>query len=223
MADALTRVGDGGVLTLDVHPGGGPANTAVALARLGTPTRFLGRISSDNFGELFRTRLAESGVQTGDCVNAPEPSTLAIAGLDPLGQAVYTFYAQSTADWQWTDTELGLLDRPATACVHTGSLALAMEPGGPRHERHLQRWRADATVCIDPNVRPASVARDVYRAKLPRWCALADILRLSEDDFAHLAPGESATRSPVACCTTSPPPLARSPEPSRPGPVGESF
>ena len=41
-------------LALRVLPGGGPANTAVALARLGTATRFLGRLSGDVFGSLFR-------------------------------------------------------------------------------------------------------------------------------------------------------------------------
>jgi hypothetical protein len=46
-------------LALRALPGGGPANTAVALARLGTPTRFLGRFSNDVFGALFRDRLSE--------------------------------------------------------------------------------------------------------------------------------------------------------------------
>lgn len=62
VADAFTdsRRGTHGELALRVHPGGGPANTAVALARLGTPTRFLGRLSGDVFGRLFRAHLAES-------------------------------------------------------------------------------------------------------------------------------------------------------------------
>jgi fructokinase len=39
--------------SLRVLPGGGPANTAVALARLGAPTRFRARLSQDAFGTLF--------------------------------------------------------------------------------------------------------------------------------------------------------------------------
>jgi sugar/nucleoside kinase (ribokinase family) len=49
-------------LALRVLPGGGPANTAVALARLGTPARLLARLSDDVFGRLFRRRLEASGV-----------------------------------------------------------------------------------------------------------------------------------------------------------------
>jgi fructokinase len=192
VADAFTRHDAAGApLVLDVHPGGGPANTAVALARLGTPTRFLGRISTDAFGELFRQRLTTSGVDVTGCIEAPEPSTLAIAGLDGEGQAVYSFYAEGTADWQWTGQELEAASEPTGACVHTGSLALARDPGGPRIEEFLERSRAHATVCIDPNVRPRSVPPTVYRGKILRWCALADIIRLSEDDLAHLAPDQS--------------------------------
>ena len=47
---------------------------------------------------------------------------------------------------------------------------------------------------IDPNVRPLLVPPAPYRERLPRWCALADILRLGEDDLALLLPGVSLVR-----------------------------
>lgn len=193
VADAFARQDAQASVVLDVLAGGGPANTAVALARLGTPARFLARISADVFGEMFRQRLTSSGVDVTGCVTASEPSTLAIAGLDAEGRAVYGFYAEGTADWQWTDTELVASSDGASACLHTGSLALVREPGGPRIEEFLERSRAHATICIDPNVRPGFVPPAVYRERILRWCALADILRLSEEDLAHLAPGSSVS------------------------------
>ena len=45
------------------RPGGGPYNTAVALGRLGSPTAFLSRISTDAFGEALLDRLNASGVR----------------------------------------------------------------------------------------------------------------------------------------------------------------
>ncbi|MGA5193081.1 carbohydrate kinase family protein [Streptomyces exfoliatus] len=176
-------------LALRALPGGGPANTAVALARLGTPTRFLGRFSHDVFGTLFRTRLSASGVDLTGSVTAPEPSTLAAADLDATGQATYTFYADGAADWQWTDHELAAARNDDAVCLHTGSLALVRRPGGSRIEEHLARAREHATVSIDPNVRPLLVEPSTYRERLPHWCAVADILRLSEDDCALLVPG----------------------------------
>jgi len=48
----------------DHQLGGAPANVACALARLGTPTAFLGRIGRDATGEAFATLFAERGVNT---------------------------------------------------------------------------------------------------------------------------------------------------------------
>jgi fructokinase len=180
---------DSGGLALRALAGGGPANTAVALARLGTPTRFLGRLSDDAFGTLFRARLSASGVDLTGSVTSSEPSTLAVADLDATGQAAYTFYADGAADWHWTDSELAATRNDDTACMHTGSLALIRRPGGGRIEEHLAQVREHATVSIDPNVRPLLVPASAYRERLHHWCAVADVLRLSEDDSALLAPG----------------------------------
>jgi fructokinase len=176
-------------LVLRVLPGGGPANTAVALARLGTPARFLARLSGDVFGRLFRAHLEESGVDLSYAVAAAEPSTLAVAELDATGQAAFSFHAQNTADWQWTPGELSKVDLSETACVHTGSLALVREPGGAVVEEFLKAAAPRATISIDPNVRPLLVRPEVYRARLTHWCGLADVLRLSEDDLELLLPG----------------------------------
>lgn len=193
VADALAdpEASGGHALTLRVFPGGGPANTAVALARLGTPTRFAGRLSGDTLGRMFRARLAASGVDLTGCVEAAEPATLAIARLDEQGRAEYSFFAAGAADWQWSAAELAAVPLHDTVCLHTGSLALARDPGGPRIEALLAGAREHATISIDPNVRPLLVAPAVYRERIGGWCAAADILRLSEDDLAVLLPGAS--------------------------------
>ncbi|QYC41197.1 2-dehydro-3-deoxygluconokinase [Nonomuraea coxensis DSM 45129] len=178
---------DGGGLGLRVLPGGGPANTAVALARLGTPARFLGRVSRDVFGGLFRGHLTSSGVDLSGCVEAAEPSTLAVAALDADGRAGYTFYAEGAADWQWSRDELAPARLGAAACLHTGSLALVRAPGRAAIEEFARAASAHATISVDPNVRPSLAAKDDYQ--VARWCAWADILRLSDDDLDVLLPG----------------------------------
>ncbi|MFB7862334.1 carbohydrate kinase [Streptomyces sp. NPDC056069] len=196
VADAFTVPAPApGELALRVLPGGGPANTAVALARLGTPARFLARLSDDVFGRLFRDHLEASGVDLTAAVRAPEPSTLAVAELDGRGQAAYSFHAQGTADWQWTAAELAATDLGSMTCLHSGSLTLVREPGGTAVEDFLTRASATATISVDPNVRPLLVAPEVYRERLPRWCALADLLRLSEDDLGLLLPDHTIERA----------------------------
>jgi fructokinase len=192
VADAFTdRTASAGEVALRVLPGGGPANTAAALARLGTPTRFLGRLSDDVFGALFRSRLIAAGVDLTGSVAAPEHSTLAVADVDADGKAGYTFFADGAADWQWTGAELAAVPQD-TACVHTGSLALVRPPGARHIEEYLAAMRAGATISVDPNVRLQLVPPTVYRDGLRRWCRLADILRVSQDDLEQLLPGTSA-------------------------------
>jgi fructokinase len=202
VADAFTAPGapPGGPLGLEVWPGGGPANTAVTLARLGTSTLFLGRLSRDPFGRMFRARLGAAGADLGRCPDAAEPSTLAVAGLDAEGRASYTFHAEGTADWQWTRAELAaaLPAAPgdAPACLHTGSLALVRAPGAALVEELLAAHRPHAAISVDPNVRTALAPPGLYRERLPGWCAAADLLRLSEEDLAVLLPG---ARPEAAC------------------------
>ncbi|GAA2860541.1 carbohydrate kinase [Streptosporangium fragile] len=193
VADAFVTPGaPAGELALRVLPGGGPANTAVALARLGTPTRFLGRLSDDSFGALFRGHLAASGVDLTGCVAATEPSTLAVATLDESGQARYSFHAEGAADWAWSPAELTAERVGEVSCLHTGSLALVRPPGAENVEDLLAAVAGRVTVSVDPNVRAGLVPLGLYRERMPRWCALADIVKLSDDDLEQIHPGEPA-------------------------------
>src|SRR5690242_547260 len=71
------------------RPGGGPANTAVTLGRLGIDVSLAARISTDPFGARIRRHLAESGVDLGFSRAVDDPTTLAVATLDETGRAGY--------------------------------------------------------------------------------------------------------------------------------------
>ena len=43
--------------------GGGPANTAKALAKIGIDTQFIDGISTDDYGQMARSELVTSGVK----------------------------------------------------------------------------------------------------------------------------------------------------------------
>ena len=157
----------GGGLAMTARAGGSPANVAVGLARLGIPTRFAGRISRDGLGPFLRAHLEQSGVDVKLCVDAPQPATVAIVGVDDTGTAAYSFYVEGTADWQWERWELPTND--AGAAIHTGSLAIALEPGAQIVAAWIaeQSARGDAFISLDPNVRPALVLElPGYRERL---------------------------------------------------------
>jgi fructokinase len=177
-----------GTVDLHVRPGGSPANTAVALARLGTPTRFLGRLATGLIGRLLRDHLAASGVDLSASVTADGTACLAVAAVDAQGRTSYDFYLDGATDWQWTAAELTPGRVGGAHCVHTGSLALVTEPGGPLIEALLGALRGRATISVDPNVRAGIVPAPTYRAGMGRWSRLADIVRLSDEDLAVLRP-----------------------------------
>ncbi len=171
------------------HPGGSPANTAVALARLGTPVLMLARLSGDEPGQLLRAHLAGNDVDLSRVVSTADPSGLAVVTRDSGGSASYRFALDGAADWQWTANELGPLPE-GTRALHTGSLALATAPGGQQLEALLERERPRVTTSIDPNLRagllgPSGQAQE----RMARWLALADLVKASTEDVALLHPG----------------------------------
>jgi fructokinase len=119
--------------------------------------------------------------------------------LDNEGRASYTFYGRDTADWQWTESELPDLAGPAgrnfgVAAVHTGSLALALEPGAAVLAGWLTTLRkgGDVLISFDPNVRPGLVGDIVaYRARLETVISSAHIVKASSEDIEALYPGSA--------------------------------
>jgi fructokinase len=170
--------------------GGGPANTAVALARLETSTAMLARLSDDAFGAQLRKRFVDNNVDLRYAVDAIESTTLAIVGLDEHGGARYTFHLEGTADWQWNELEIPPAFSPEIAAIHAGSMVLVGRPGGPVVERMLERERGQRVISIDPNVRPVMCPDvDEYRSIVERWLAIAHIMKVSADDVSWLYPG----------------------------------
>lgn len=79
---SLLGPGDGGD-----RLGGAPANVACALARLGTPAAFLGRLGSDAIGEAFELLFAERGVETSGLQwDAERPSRVVLVRRDAHGE-----------------------------------------------------------------------------------------------------------------------------------------
>lgn len=191
--EAVVDLVQSGPRTWTSHPGGSPANVAVGLARLGVPVALLARLSGDAFGRMLREHLAAAGVDLDLTVDAAQPSTLAVAGLDAAGVASYDFWVEGTADWQWTDSELPTRLPPSVQALHTGSMALEVEPGASRLIALLERVGEQVLVSYDPNVRLARLgAREAGLAAVERVVARADVVKVSSEDLAWLLPGVAA-------------------------------
>ncbi|WP_199440578.1 ribokinase [Umezawaea beigongshangensis] len=92
-ADLVVEVGHrpaGGETVLGgdivVMPGGKGANTAVAAARLGASVALLGATGSDQYGELLRASLRDSGVDTDLVRTSERPTGIAHITVTPDGE-----------------------------------------------------------------------------------------------------------------------------------------
>jgi fructokinase len=178
-------------------PGGGPANVAVGLARLQVPSAFAGRFARGGFGPWLRQNLVDNGLDLSFSVEADEAATIALVTLDSQRRASYTFYGETTADWQWVASELPDLaspgpGNPAVGAVHTGSLALALEPGAGIITKWLTNLRQEGRVVIsfDPNVRPALVGDlSAYRERVTDVVRSSHIVKASTEDVEAIYPG----------------------------------
>jgi fructokinase len=156
-------------------------------ARLGEPTAFFGGLSTDLFGDQLRAALGESGVDISFAKISDRPTTLAFVDLNN-GDARYAFFDEHSAGRMLTEADLPAFPIEVTA-LHFGSFSLAEEPCGSAFEALMQREQRDRVISLDINVRPTLIRnRDGYLARIGRLVAMADIVKLSEDDLDWLAP-----------------------------------
>ncbi|HWG28734.1 carbohydrate kinase [Actinospica sp.] len=175
--------------------GGGPANTAVAAARLGAEVSFAARFGSDAFGTAFRNRLSDAGVDLRHAVQLDASSALALTRIDADGSASYDFWLRGAADFAATDLPEAGPD--AGEIRHIGSLAAYWPPGADVAERWIER--APGTVTFDVNLRSIVLGHqpDAVR-RLERLVRRADVVKASDEDlrmaFPDVAPEETARR-----------------------------
>jgi fructokinase len=173
-------------------PGGGPFNASRTIARLGGDVAFLGRLSEDRFGQQLRGALAGDGVDLSFTETTDQPTTLAVAELDDRGAATYRFH---TADTSVPGLSAAAIERAlasAPTALHVGTLGLALEPMASGLARAAAAAGPETVVMLDPNCRPRAIRdRDAYLARLDAVLRRADVVKVSADDLAWLAPGVS--------------------------------
>jgi fructokinase len=179
------------------HPGGSPANVALGLARLGRGAALLTRIGTDAHGVAIREHLEASGVHLVEGTVVDAPTSTATALVDAHGVATYHF----EIDWR-LDT---VPEVTRYSALHTGSIAAILQPGGDAVLRLVEQASGRVVVTYDPNARPTLMGDPVAtRARMERIVALADVVKVSDEDLAWLAPGEDPVDVAAAWQATGP-------------------
>ena len=173
------------------HVGGGPANTAKALARLGHDVQFIDGISTDEYGVAARKELLDDEVKLDLALTSDKPTCLAIISLDANGGASYEFKIDGTATF---DFELKWLPDPSRykpQVLHIGTLVTVIQPGADVLYDWAMQVAEFAPIVFDPNIRPSVMGdHDLYEAAVEKWAALSSVIKVSDDDMAWLYPGQ---------------------------------
>ena len=190
--EALIDLAPRGELLLPL-PGGSPYNVAFGLARLGRSSEYLGRVSTDGFGQRLLQRLRDEGGGTHYVVPTDEPTTLAVVHLDAQARASYGFYLQGTSTTGLTSDDVDALPAlPDAAPLHVSFGAISLDdPTGAVLAELLRTGTGGGRVrTLDPNVR-ANVIADMpaYAPRMDQLVATCDLVKVSDEDLELLHPG----------------------------------
>ena len=168
--------------------GGSIFNFCIASTRQGLATSYLNPLSHDSFGQQYRALLQTEGVQLASAAPSSLPTSIAVVQLDTQGKASYAFHREAVADRDMT-TQQAVAALPATTTVlHTGCLMLVPQDW-PKTCAVIQAAQHTLGACItvDANLRTV-VCPDVapYRASVLAACAMAHIVKVSDDDLIDL-------------------------------------
>ncbi len=168
--------------------GGSPMNAAKAAAAAGAEVAFMGALSTDMFGEMLARDLLAHGIDIAAAPRLGRPTTLAFVDLEG-GEARYAFFNEESATRHLVPDPAAFAPGPADV-VGFGSISLIDAPAAERIAAFAEAVAGRARIAIDPNARPGMTPDpDAWRARVGRILARADIVRLSVEDIAALAPG----------------------------------
>lgn len=174
-------------------PGGAPANVAVAAARLGHKSGFLGQVGDDPFGHFLSDVLKKDQVDVRGLRFSTEARTpLAFVSLRNDGERSFVFYRHPSADMLLRPGELPLNIMDDYKVFHFGSITLIHEPVRSATLEAVQyAQNRGLMISYDPNLRLALwESQDDARAGMLAGFEYANFVKISEEELEFLTGGD---------------------------------
>lgn len=195
-------------------PGGAPANVAVALARLGCKSAFIGKVGDDAFGHHLATVIAQAGVNIeGMRYDSFARTTMAFIASPDEHQNEYLFYRNPGADTRLLPNELDTEMLANTKFLHFGSLSLVEDPIKSSTYQAVKLVKeAGGMISMDVNYRPSlwPSVQEAYSSVLDILPSV-DLLKVNELELKLLTAEEDPSRGsekltrlgPTVCVMTT--------------------
>ena len=172
------------------YAGGAPANVAVAAARLGTASAFVGMLGKDAFGDFLLSSLKQAGVDVAYVARTDAANTaLAFVSLDGQGERRFSLYRPPSADLLFGAVHFQESCFAGAAAFHVCSNSLTENAIAEATLEGVRLAHASgALVSFDMNYRPG--LWPTHADARPRiWSVLreADVVKLSASELQYLA------------------------------------
>lgn len=158
---------------------GAPAIFAIAAARLGLSTAFIGTTGEDAFGRLLRSRLAEEGIDIRGLRAVPDYGTgVAFVAYDDTGEREFVFHIRHAAAGQLHVGALSQSLFDGIRWLHISGSTLALNDESRAACLQALNWAqaAGGKLSLDPNLRPELMPADAFREALAPYLAAADLV-----------------------------------------------
>ena len=184
-------------LPFTARPGGAPANVAVAGARLGAQTAFVGRLGDDLFGDFILRALEAVGVDISAVLHQPPPTrtTLAFVEVAEDGDREFTFYRSvPAADELLAPEDVQRETLSGASFVNFGSIPLIKDPVRSATRKFAELARElDIPVAFDVNLREHLwESLETARKTIEPMLDLSTVVKLSDDELSPVLGAKNA-------------------------------
>ncbi|GAE25435.1 fructokinase [Halalkalibacter wakoensis JCM 9140] len=186
--------------TYQKSPGGAPANVAVAVAKLGAKSSFLGKVGNDVLGKFMKETLQSHEVDTTQMTLTDEARTgVVFVTLDKTGERNFSFYIDPSADRFLTSEDIDEPWLKQYKVLHFGSISMISEPSKSATVHAVQKAKENGLIIsYDPNLRLSLwPSDDQARETIFSMMNKADVVKISDEELEFLT-GETELEAGIS-------------------------
>lgn len=186
LGDAVIDLLPFGEMNYRACAGGAPANVAIAIAKLGLPSAFIGRVGNDPFGHFMEKTFCEHHVDCQSLEKDDEHRTsTVVVDLGDNGERSFTFLVSPSADQFLSEQALPDFNQDI---LHFCSLALVGTTCRQTLKTAIEKLTAkNGLISFDINLREQMwLDKNEMRTIITQFCHDADILKLSDEELFWL-------------------------------------
>lgn len=182
----------------EANPGGAPCNALAILKKYGKTVGFIGKVGKDQFGDMLKKTLEETGIDTSGLVMDERfNTTLAFVHTAPDGDRSFSFYRKPGADMMLFKDEVNYALIDKTRIFHFGSLSMTDEAAREATKAAVAYAKEKGKlISFDPNLRPPLwSSMELAKAQMDYGIGQCDILKIADDEIRFMTGEEDIDKA----------------------------